>query len=830
VSTIRVLIAQDKVDLPLHGVAETLARLPDFHLVEGRIVAPAKVELVVAAQPVDVVILVGDDSAIEELGRRLIDRDQGSTVVRLTIVPPSLNITPGVSEFGIAHLADTLRAIVRSSRFITRARLVRQKLTAAGVAPPHDSRETASGCLKMACLWLNTLLKNHTAQADDPQNGDLPGLTIGRDTVVRLLDQHSTRPPDDAADTLWADVEAALAAERETAPLAILFERLALTELERKAFLICLAPELDIRYQRTLGYLHDDYGRRHATLGLICSLLGDPLAVRVGLAATNGLWRLRLIETGPLGGWTADEPLRLDRAVLGWVLDHRSLLHADPQLRRAVRATAWPGASLIAADDADREKLMRHLATSRPGDRILLTGGEPDAWRARTEAAAVASGAEPVRIDVAELASLTRTELEDFAARAARTIRLFAPVTIFDASGAAPDLLARLAESVIPECSGASMHPIFVVVDGPERSRELFAAAAAILERSATTNSERSGVLASVTGVAMSADDADRIARTYSLPESDTALAVGFAQALAAGAGSESPVGAAEVAAACRRIASPTLPSFAHRIEPRCSLCDVVLPEDHHRQLREVIAHVSHAATVLEKWHFADLMSYGHGVAALFSGPSGTGKTMAAYACARELNNEICVVDLAQLPSKYIGETNKNLDVLFREAERSGAVLLFDEADALFGKRSEVKDAHDRYANIEVAYLLQRIEAFAGLAILTTNFRQNLDPAFLRRFRFTVDFPTPDAVAREKIWRKCVPESAPLADDVDLRFIARRLELTGGNIRQITLRAAFSAAAAGTPITMRHFVEATRAELVKIGMHQAERELAERVA
>ncbi|MEA2942709.1 MAG: hypothetical protein QOD09_3238 [Bradyrhizobium sp.] len=826
---IRVLIAQDQVDLPLGGVAEKLSRLPDFHLVEGRIVPLAEVELVTAAQPVDVVILVGDDSVVEALGRRLIDRDHGSTVVRLTIVPPSLSITPSVGEFGIAQLADMLRAIVRSSPLATRARLVHKKLTTTSVAA-NESRETDSGCLTAACLWLNALLKNRTTQEHDLQSGDLPGLTIGRDTVVRLLDQHSTQPPNDAADTLWAAVETALAAERETVPLAILFNRLALTELERKAFLLCLAPELDIRYQRALGYLHDDYGRRHATLGLICSLLGDPLAVRAGLAATNGLCRWRLVEAGPQGGWTADEPLRPDRAVLGWVLDHRSLLHADPQLRRAVRAAAWPGASLIAADDSDGKKLARHLATARPGDRILLAGEEPDAWRARAEAAAIASGAEPLRIEAAELASLTRAELEDFAARAARAIKLFAPIPIFDGSGAAPDLVSRIAESVIPECAGASLHPIFVIVEGPERSRELFAAATAILERSATTNSERSGVLASVPGVAMSADDASRIARTYSLPESDTALAVGFAQALAAGAAGENPIGAAEVAAACRRIASPNLPSFAHRIEPTCSLRDVVLPEDHHRQLRELITHVSYAATVLDKWRFAEQMPYGRGVAALFSGPSGTGKTMAAYACAKELSNEICVVDLAQLPSKYIGETNKNLDVLFREAERSGAVLLFDEADALFGKRSEVKDAHDRYANIEVAYLLQRIEAFAGLAILTTNFRQNLDPAFSRRFRFTVDFPIPDAAAREKIWRKCVPESAPLADDVDLRFIARRLELTGGNIRQVTLRAAFSAATAGTAITMRHLVEATRAELVKIGMHQAERELAERVA
>jgi SpoVK/Ycf46/Vps4 family AAA+-type ATPase len=200
---------------------------------------------------------------------------------------------------------------------------------------------------------------------------------------------------------------------------------------------------------------------------------------------------------------------------------------------------------------------------------------------------------------------------------------------------------------------------------------------------------------------------------------------------------------------------------------------------------------------------------------------------MAAHAIARALRTETYVVDLSRVVSKYIGESEKNLDVVFSDAERAGAVLLFDEADALFGKRSEIKDAHDRYANIEVAYLLQRIEAFSGLAVLTTNFRQNLDQAFVRRLRFVVDFPRPDAAAREAIWRQCLPRTAPVADDVRVRALARRLDLTGGNIRQTTLRAAFLAASDGAAsIRMTHVLEATRAELLKLGMTGAERELA----
>jgi SpoVK/Ycf46/Vps4 family AAA+-type ATPase len=179
------------------------------------------------------------------------------------------------------------------------------------------------------------------------------------------------------------------------------------------------------------------------------------------------------------------------------------------------------------------------------------------------------------------------------------------------------------------------------------------------------------------------------------------------------------------------------------------------------------------------------------------------------------------VVNLAQVVSKYIGETEKNLDAIFDEAERAGVALLFDEADALFAKRGEVRDAHDRYANIEVAFLLQRLESFSGLAVLTTNFRQNIDTAFLRRIRIAIEFPRPDAPAREAIWRQCLPQSAPLASDVDLGLLARRIELTGGSIRQVTLRAAFAAAAADGPIAMQHLMAAVRAELVKIGMPSA---------
>src|SRR5262249_1072819 len=226
--------------------------------------------------------------------------------------------------------------------------------------------------------------------------------------------------------------------------------------------------------------------------------------------------------------------------------------------------------------------------------------------------------------------------------------------------------------------------------------------------------------------------------------------------------------------------------------------------------LHRIAAHVRHRAKVYEDWGFAARSSRGPGISALFAGPSGTGKTMAAEVLAGELRLDLYRIDLSSVVSKYIGETEKNLRRVFDAAEQSGAILLFDEADALFGKRSEVKDSHDRYANIEVSYLLQRMEAYRGLAILTTNLRNALDPAFVRRIRFVIQFPFPDAVQRAEIWRRIFPAATP-TDGLDHARLAK-LNVPGGNIRNIAMNAAFLAADRGEPVRMTHLADAARIE------------------
>ena len=275
--------------------------------------------------------------------------------------------------------------------------------------------------------------------------------------------------------------------------------------------------------------------------------------------------------------------------------------------------------------------------------------------------------------------------------------------------------------------------------------------------------------------------------------------------------GSETPD--ADLWRACRDSGRNRLDDLAQRVEPGAAWNDLILPDAEKSILRQIAAHVKHRLKVYQDWGFAAKSNRGLGIGVLFAGESGTGKTMAAEVLASELNLDVYRVDLASVVSKYIGETEKNLRRVFDAGEESGAILLFDEADALFGKRSEVRDSHDRHANIEVSYLLQRMETYSGLAILTTNQKTALDKAFHRRLRFVVQFPFPDLKQREQIWRGMIPDATPV-DGIDHAKLAR-LNVTGGNIRNIALNAAFAAAEDGQALAMHHLLHAARAEGAK---------------
>jgi SpoVK/Ycf46/Vps4 family AAA+-type ATPase len=279
----------------------------------------------------------------------------------------------------------------------------------------------------------------------------------------------------------------------------------------------------------------------------------------------------------------------------------------------------------------------------------------------------------------------------------------------------------------------------------------------------------------------------------------------------------DEPLGEQHLFAASRKHSNQRLSTLATKIRPRYRWQDIVLPPDTLLQLKEMVNTVRQRPIVYGQWGFERKLALGKGLNALFAGESGTGKTMAADIMAGLLGLDLYKVDLSTLVSKYIGETEKNLNRIFTEAATSNAILFFDEADAIFGKRSEVKDSHDRYANIEISYLLQRMESYDGVVILATNMRANLDEAFTRRLHFIIEFPFPEAADREVIWRVNFPKETPIAGDVDYGLLGRRFRLAGGNIRNIIMAAAFLAAEDGRGVNMSHLLHAARREYQKMG-------------
>jgi len=278
----------------------------------------------------------------------------------------------------------------------------------------------------------------------------------------------------------------------------------------------------------------------------------------------------------------------------------------------------------------------------------------------------------------------------------------------------------------------------------------------------------------------------------------------------------ESTLSMSDLYQGCKAQSNKKLTSLAKKIEPHHTWEDIILPKDIKEQLKEVCGYIKYKGTVYSDWGFDKKLSIGKGLNALFTGPSGTGKTMAADVIVGEVGLDLYKIDLSSVVSKYIGETEKNLQKIFKEAETSNAVLFFDEADALFGKRSEIRDSHDRYANIEINYLLSKMEEHEGIVILASNFKKNIDGAFLRRMDFAIEFPLPDENSRRKIWRNIFPHDTPLGDNVDFGFLSK-FKITGGNIKNVALSAAFLAAGDSGVVEIEHIVRATKREFQKIG-------------
>jgi len=621
-------------------------------------------------------------------------------------------------------------------------------------------------------------------------------------------------------------VDASLAAG-VTLPLEKLRIALELSPFEIEALVIAVAPELDSRYERLYAYAQNDVTKKRPAvdlvLKLLCAGLDERVAAQGALAARAPLVGEQLVrlvaDPHELEPTFLSHFLAVDRRIVDLLLGKND---TDQRLMAFTRRCRTAPRRL---DDlglpSDLEDSLRRFAAVDGAVVFAMLGADRTLKEAAAAAVCAMCDQELLVVDVPRLLNETGRIAET--ARLLRREAVLRDAAIyldhFDVSVAddlsVPGKLSELEHGL----AGASTR---VFLDG-----------AALVQPSAPWSD--SSVLAfdfplpdfarrvDLWKEALAEDAA--LAREVDVTTLAGRFALGAGQIrgaarqarLRAGTRVDATLATRDVAAAAREQSTANLSRLAKKIEPIHRWSDIVLPPRPMEQLREVLASARYRHLVYGTWGFDAKLSLGKGLNVLFSGPSGTGKTMAAEILANELSLDLYKIDLSTVVSKYIGETEKGLSSIFREAETSNAILFFDEADALFGKRSDVKDAHDRYANIEVAYLLQRMDEYEGTVILATNLSENLDPAFARRMHHIVEFPLPDAAHRERIWCGVFPREAPLAEDVDLAFLARQFELTGGNIRNVALAAAFRAADEGAPIRMAHLIVATGRELEKTG-------------
>ncbi len=626
------------------------------------------------------------------------------------------------------------------------------------------------------------------------------------------------------------------------APLTAIARAFDLRLLDVAILLLCAAPEIDRRYERIYGYLQDDVTLRRPSAQLLVNLfqLGNAASMSLvvsRLMPTAPLVAHRLLETNGDGARAQagylNTPLRVDARTVQFLLGERHT--PDQRLRSAVWYEAFSAAD-ARPPHPTFDPLRATLSNGVP-PLIALDGADAATRRLETAAFCASIGLPLMCIDLPALVSLDLSfeQAWQLALREAYWGESAVLIQGWDAAFRAPTpaneegfIEYRGVEPPRAFWSGlmGCPRPIFLCdLGGWEprdltRQRRLLRLVLPVLRFE--QRREMWAAHLAAYGVRVSNAEIDEIASKYKFTTAQIARAVDTSADYAASRieGGSDEISHLDLAAGARTQAALRLEGLAQRITPRMAWDDLILPPDELTQLREITNRARYNHIVAEKWGFAGKMSNVGRISVLFAGESGTGKTLAAEVIAHDLEFDLFKIELSAVVSKYIGETEKNLDRIFKAAEDANAVLFFDEADALFGKRSEVKDARDRYANIEIAYLLQKIENYDGIAILATNLRQNLDDAFTRRLDFLVDFPFPEPEYRLRLWTLHFPADAPLAPNVDLRHFADSYRLAGGNIRNAALAAGFLAAAdprSNGLITNEHITAAIRRENQKMG-------------
>jgi len=723
-------------------------------------------------------------------------------------------------------------------------------------APYEDNREHLEAEFALLDLLLRReVLCTRLPPASEPQffkgvylsEAEIDGLLGepsspgGEPQLAALLDELRS-----AASALRLEIEARQRAALERGvflALPHLARLFGLTPFETRAAAICLALEADLKYEKLYAFLQDDITRKRPSVDLILRLLceapAERLRARAFFSPQATLFRSQVLHYA--SGQDAPQLarlVRLDERVTNYLLGSGGMERETERCVRARHATVRLAA--LRWDEGLKARLLEatsaHLQRPHTSRRKLIFhfhGPRGTGKKTLADALCAELGVQLLVVDLGRV--LESPQGFEHALRAAVREALLQPAAVylehFDllAAGGDDEKLSALQRELVRAVEDYSWLT-FVATEKQWEPTGQFGEHL-LLE------------------VCLPAPDAEERARLWgALAESGAAFAPGVDWCALAGrfqltpgqirdahaaarnyahlrGGASSPASSDDLYRACRAQSNQRLGALARKLALRHDWPDLILPPDSRAQLRELCAQMKHRETVFGAWGFERKLSLRRGLCTLFCGPSGTGKTMAVEIIARELGLDAYKIDLSTVVSKYIGETEKNLSRIFAEAETSNAILFFDEADALFGKRSEVKDAHDRYANIEINYLLQRVEEFDGMVVLATNLRRNIDEAFFRRMSVAVEFPFPDEADRYRIWKRHFPDTAPAAEDIDFNFLAG-LNIAGGNIRNIVVTAAFLAAANSGRIQMRHLIRAARREYEKIGRMCTEAEFA----
>ncbi|WP_219837888.1 AAA family ATPase [Paenibacillus sp. R14(2021)] len=672
------------------------------------------------------------------------------------------------------------------------------------------------------------------------------GLIVTEDEVYRLLAERQgaeaeavALPPElavmqDELRLLDQEIQTKLSLSRELAldeqpRLLQLASRFGLGELEQRVVMLALAPELHRKYDKLFGFLQDDVTCKLPTmdlaLKLLCSSEKERYEARSAFQGESGLRRWLLAADEDTAATLLARPLKLDPRIVSFLLEAEPFdgrldgwverwsqseeagqlqpLLVGSSIQAEMRRTAElhedeekPVVLHVWGQSGTGKRLQaQHLAASLGRPLLLLDASRLDGERGAfyellnqlfreaklTHAIPAIAGGDHFMGQEGKLSGC-RTALAQWVARTGGLLLWLSQ--------------ERAHYSELPLPKQALIVQVKLEPPAIEEQRMLW-----------RTWSE---------GDQASAAAAEAMADKFRFAPGQISRALSHANRLAAHDGSDAVTEAHLEQGAAAQL-NHELEKKARRLNPRYTWDDLILPHEPMELLQQASNMMKFRRQVYGSWGFDSKLSYGKGLSMLFAGPPGTGKTMAAEVVAKELRLEAFKIDLSQVISKYIGETEKNLHEIFKEAQRTNAILFFDESDALFGKRSEVKDAHDKYANVETAYLLQKMEEYEGISILATNFQQNIDDAFMRRINIVVKFPFPDAEHREKLWRSMFPAATPLSADVDFTALASRIEVAGGNIKNIVLTAAFMAASEGRQVGMRELVASARQELKKTG-------------